>query len=178
MSEEVHRQPRAENKYWVGDLPSGDHAATCSSSSSSFMAGMDQKGRCSGMYEAGIVGHCAARAVFFPGLAGPECRDFSQYFLRAPGIWQSLVQCLFSTCLARGLLENSMSPGDYLLRLLFYGSGMCKAGFPGYDALRAVFLSVRRPMILWHHGGMDRKDSCWYCWFSCTSRSVPWFTGP
>ena len=25
----------------------------------------------------------------------------------------------------------------------------------------------------WHHGGMDRKDSCWYCWFSCTSRCVP-----
>ena len=79
---------------------------------------------------------------------GPECRDFSQHFLRAPGIWQSLVQCLFSTCLARGLQESWISPGDYLLRLLFYGSSMCKAGFTGYDALRAVFLSVRMPMIL------------------------------
>ena len=60
-------------KYWVGDLPSCDHAATCSSSSSSFTADMDQKDRCSGMYKAGIVGHYAPRAVFFPGLAGPEC---------------------------------------------------------------------------------------------------------
>ena len=32
--------------------------------------------------------------------------DFSQCFLRAPGIWQSLVQCPFSACLARGFQEN------------------------------------------------------------------------
>ena len=73
LSEERDRQPRAVYKYWVGYLPSCDHAATCSSSSSSFMAGMDQKGHSSGMYKAGIVGHYAPRAVFFPRLAGPEC---------------------------------------------------------------------------------------------------------
>ena len=76
LGEERYRQPRAVYKYWVGDLPSCDHAATCFSSSSSFMAGMDQKGRCSGTYKSGIVGHYAPRAVFFPGLAGPECSAF------------------------------------------------------------------------------------------------------
>ena len=40
------------------------------------MVGMDQKGRCSGMYKASFVGHYAPRAVFFPGLAGPECSAF------------------------------------------------------------------------------------------------------
>ena len=64
LGEERYRQPRAVYKYWVGDLPSCDHAATCFSSSSSFMAGMDQKGRCSGTYKSGIVGHYAPRAVF------------------------------------------------------------------------------------------------------------------
>ena len=51
LGEVLHRQPRAVYKYWVGGLPSCDHATTCSSSSSSFMADMDQKGRCSGMYK-------------------------------------------------------------------------------------------------------------------------------
>ena len=76
LGEELYRQPRAVFKYWAGGLPSCGHAATCSSSSSSFKVGMDQKGRCSGMYKAGIVGHYAPRAVFFPGLAGPECSAF------------------------------------------------------------------------------------------------------
>ena len=40
------------------------------------MVGMDQKGRCSGMYKEGFVGHYAPRAVFFPGLAGLECSAF------------------------------------------------------------------------------------------------------
>ena len=69
LSEELHRQPRAVYKYWVGGLPSCDHAATCSSSSSSFMADMDQKDRCSCMYKAGIAGHFAPRTVF-PSLSG------------------------------------------------------------------------------------------------------------
>ena len=63
----------------MGDLPSCDHAATCSSSSSSFMVGMDQKGRCSGMYKAGFVGHYAPRAVFFPGLQAPSARHYGRY---------------------------------------------------------------------------------------------------
>ena len=50
LGEERYRQPRAVYKYWVGDVPSCDHAATCSNSSSSFMARMDQKSRSSGMY--------------------------------------------------------------------------------------------------------------------------------
>ena len=69
LSEEWYRQPRAVYKYWVGGLPSCDHAATCSSSSSSFMADMDQKDRCSCMYKAGIAGYFAPRAVF-PSLFG------------------------------------------------------------------------------------------------------------
>ena len=44
-----------------------DHAATSSSSSSSFMAGMDQKGRC--RYKAGIVGH---HAVFLSLVGRPR----------------------------------------------------------------------------------------------------------
>ena len=69
LSEELHRQPRAVYKYWAGGLPSCYHAATCSSSSSSFMADMDQKDRCSCMYKAGFAGYCAPRAVF-PSLVG------------------------------------------------------------------------------------------------------------
>ena len=69
LSEELHRQPRAVYKYWVGGLPSCDHAATCSSSSSSFTADMNQKDRCGCMYKAGIAGYFAPRAVF-PSLVG------------------------------------------------------------------------------------------------------------
>ena len=65
LGEVPYRQPRAVCKYWAGGLPSYDHAATCSSSSSSFMAGMVQKDSCSGMYKAGIAGYCAPRAVHF-----------------------------------------------------------------------------------------------------------------
>ena len=54
LSEERYRQPRAVYKYWVGDLPSCDHAATCSSSSSCFTAGMDQNDRYSCTYKVGI----------------------------------------------------------------------------------------------------------------------------
>ena len=72
LGEERYCQPRAVYKFWAGDLPSCDHAATCSRSSSSFMAGMDQKGRCSGMYKAGIVGHYAPRAVFSSLLGRPR----------------------------------------------------------------------------------------------------------
>ena len=41
------------------------------------MAGMDQKGRCSGVYKAGIAGYYAPRAVFL-SLVGrsPECSAF------------------------------------------------------------------------------------------------------
>ena len=69
LGEEQYRQPRAVYKYWVGGLPSCDHAATRSSSFSSFMADMDQKDRCSCMYKAGIAGYFAPRAVF-PSLVG------------------------------------------------------------------------------------------------------------
>ena len=69
LGEERDRQPRAVYKYWVGGLPSCDHAATCSSSSSSFTADMNQKDRCSCMYKAGIAGYFAPRAVF-PSLVG------------------------------------------------------------------------------------------------------------
>ena len=69
LSEELHRQPRAVYKYWVGGLPFCDHAATCSSSSSSFTADMNQKDRCGCMYKAGIAGYFAPRAVF-PSLVG------------------------------------------------------------------------------------------------------------
>ena len=69
LGEERYRQPRAVYKYWACGLPSCDHAATCSSSSSSFMAGMDQKDRCSCMYKAGIDGYHAPCAVF-PSLVG------------------------------------------------------------------------------------------------------------
>ena len=69
LSEERDRQPRAVYKYWVGGLPSCDHAATCSSSSSSVTADMDQKDRCGCMYKAGIAGYFAPRAVF-PSLVG------------------------------------------------------------------------------------------------------------
>ncbi|RNA03469.1 Actin-4 -like protein [Brachionus plicatilis] len=49
------------------------------------------------------------------------------------------------------------------------GSGMCKAGFSGDDAPRAVFPSiVGRPK---HHGvmvGMGHKDSyVWLCFTTC-----------
>ena len=64
LGEELYRQRRAVCKYWAGGLPSYDHAATCSSSSSSFTAGMDQKDRCSGLFKAGIGGYDAPRAVF------------------------------------------------------------------------------------------------------------------
>ena len=50
LGEEQYRQPRAVYKYWVGGLPSCDHAATCFLSSSSFIADMDQKDRCSGRH--------------------------------------------------------------------------------------------------------------------------------
>ena len=69
LSEELHRQPRAVYKYWVGGLPSCDHGATCSSSSSSFTADMNQKDRCGCMNTAGIAGYFAPRAVF-PSLVG------------------------------------------------------------------------------------------------------------
>ena len=73
LGEELYRQPRAVYKYWAGGLPSCDHAATCFLSSSSFMADMDQKDRCSCMYKAGIAGYYAPRAVF-PSLVGrPHC---------------------------------------------------------------------------------------------------------
>ena len=77
LSEELHRQPRAVYKYWEGGLPSCDHAATCSSSSSSFTADMNQKDRC------GCV--CTRRVLLvtlhlalcsLPWLAGPECSAF------------------------------------------------------------------------------------------------------
>ena len=64
LGEEQYRQPRAVYKYWVGGLPSCDHAATCFLSSSSFTADMNQKDRCSCMYKAGIAGYYAPRAVF------------------------------------------------------------------------------------------------------------------
>ena len=69
LGEELHRQPRAVYKYWVGGSPSCDHAATCSSSSSSFTADMNQVDRCGCMYKAGIAGYFAPRAVF-PSLVG------------------------------------------------------------------------------------------------------------
>ena len=71
-SEELHRQPRALYKYWVGGLPSCDHAATCSSSSSSFTANMNQKDRCGCMYKAGIAGYFAPRAVFLSLVGRPR----------------------------------------------------------------------------------------------------------
>ena len=69
LGEERDRQPRAVYKYWAGGLPSCDHAATCSSSSSSFMADMDQKDCCTCIFKAGIAGYFAPRAVF-PSLVG------------------------------------------------------------------------------------------------------------
>ena len=65
----TYRQPRAVYKYWAGGLPSCDHAATCSSSSSSFMTDMDQKDCCTCIFKAGIAGYFAPRAVF-PSLVG------------------------------------------------------------------------------------------------------------
>ena len=69
LGEELHRQPRAVYKYWVGGLPSCDHAATSFLRSSSFMADMDQKDFCNCMYKAGIAGYYAPHAVF-PSLVG------------------------------------------------------------------------------------------------------------
>ena len=69
LGEERYRQPRAVFKYWVGGLPSCDHAATCFLRSSSFMADMDQKDCCNCMYKAGIAGYYAPHAVF-PSLVG------------------------------------------------------------------------------------------------------------
>ena len=60
---------RYTNTGRAGGLPSCDHAATCFLSSSSFMADMDQKDRCSCMYKVGIAGYFAPRAVF-PSLFG------------------------------------------------------------------------------------------------------------
>ena len=40
------------------------------------MVGMDQKDRCSGLFQTGIVGYYAPRAVFLPWLAGPGCLAF------------------------------------------------------------------------------------------------------
>ena len=71
LSEELHRQPRAVYKYWVGGLPSCDHAATCSSSSSCFRRTV------------AVV--CTRRVLLvtlhlalcsLPWLAGPECSAF------------------------------------------------------------------------------------------------------
>ena len=82
LGEERHRQPRAVYKYWVGGWPSCDHAATCFLSSSSFMADMDQKDRCSCMYKAGIAGYYAPRAVF-PSLVGrPQLLGFASTDLK------------------------------------------------------------------------------------------------
>ena len=69
LGEELHRQPRAVYKYWVGGLPSCDLAATSFLRSSSFMADMDQKDCCNCMYKAGIAGYFAPCAVF-PSLVG------------------------------------------------------------------------------------------------------------
>ena len=76
LSEERYRQPRAVYKYWAGGLPSCDHAATCFNSSSSFMADMDQKDRCSCMYKAGIMVTLHLALCSLHWLAGPGCSAF------------------------------------------------------------------------------------------------------
>ena len=97
LSEELHRQPRAVYKYWVGGLPSCDHAATCSSSSSSFTADMNQKDRCGCMYKAGIAGYFAPRAVFpSPDWQAPSAPHFGRYGPEVQLQWH--VQSWFFWC--------------------------------------------------------------------------------
>ena len=47
-----------------------------------------------------------------------------------------------------------------LLVFVVHGSGMCKAGFTGYDAPRAVFSLVGRPKMLCIKASMEQKDRC------------------
>ena len=57
------------------------------------MAGMDQKGRCSGMYKAGIVGYYAPRAVFSSLFGRPRVlgilagMDQKDSYPRRTGYW-------------------------------------------------------------------------------------------
>ena len=95
MGEERYRQPRAVYKYWVGGLPSCDHAATCFLRSSSFMADMDQKDCCNCMYKAGIAGYYAPHAVF-PSLVG-RFRMLGFFFRYGPEV-QWHVQSWFFWC--------------------------------------------------------------------------------
>ena len=45
-----------------------------------------------------------------------------------------------------------------LLVFVVHGSGMCKAGFTGYDAPRAVFSLVGRPKMLCIKASLEQKD--------------------
>ena len=62
-----------------------------------------------------------------PGICSVFADD-CQCSLRAPGMWQSLVRCLFSACLARGIQENWNFLGDdsvIFLRPLVSGVLVC-----------------------------------------------------
>jgi hypothetical protein len=78
--------------------------------------------------------------------------------LREGAQFEDLISANFFSL--QGFLEKKMSEEDVQALVVDNGSGMCKAGFAGDDAPRAVFPSiVGRPK---HPGimvGMDQKDA-------------------
>ena len=63
------------------------------------MVGMDQKDRCSGLFQAGFVGYCAPRAVFF--------RVFLHLALCARGVQENWIIWEMACILLRLLVSGS-----------------------------------------------------------------------
>ena len=79
--------------------------------------------------------------------------------------WLQL-QRLPSLCLVFSLVLVAMADEEVAALVVDNGSGMCKAGFAGDDAPRAVFPSiVGRPKMPGIMVGMDQKDR-WWAWIN------------
>merc|ERR1711879_748608 len=69
-------------------------------------------------------------------------------------------QCFFTAFKNKSSTISIMSDEEVAALVVDNGSGMCKAGFAGDDAPRAVFPSiVGRPKMPGIMVGMDQKDS-------------------